>query len=496
MFHLSYSLNLEDILAMSKPKAPNRSLRYYREVRNWTQEQAAEALLELCGPGRRGEINAKMISKWERGVQTPGLEYREKLCKLYGVQSPEELGVVKREEPPDGPLAHRKLPAPTILSNASPVHLQPQEHAWLTQGASHLGQLLTEGWSIDEILASLQIVLQGVQRMPIIMRRNLLALGADAMIHGIPVLAGKHVSEEELVQLHHALGESIAAGWKLFHTAGNAQVLAVGQALLTLVQQNHSYLSSRIRAMYYSSVYNLIGVALYFQEQYQLALDVHMNAHVASLATGEVWYVVQSLICQANAYQALGQCTKAIQTIEEAFRVLGDQFEVKYVRAKAHLLGCYADNSIKVGDYRNAQRQLKASEVLLDQIGPSEEFDATSWLHLAGNFALATRNYPKAIHFFEKALSMPQTSNLRHASASVALAAAYLYADENASLAVVEQNVSIIETVNAPLVNKQLADYIQQGLLITSPENKRVKTFVSDIQYRIPSLNRYIATLH
>ncbi len=82
---------------MSKSKMPNRALRYYRERRNWTQEQAAEALLILCGPGKRGEVNARMISKWERGVQTPSIEYREKLCKLYEVQSPEKLGLVESE---------------------------------------------------------------------------------------------------------------------------------------------------------------------------------------------------------------------------------------------------------------------------------------------------------------------------------------------------------------------------------------------------------------
>jgi len=80
---------------MRKAKAPNQVLRNHREWHNWTQEQAAEALLSLCGPGRRGEINARMISRWERGEQVPSFEYREKLCRLYGVTSPQELGFLK-----------------------------------------------------------------------------------------------------------------------------------------------------------------------------------------------------------------------------------------------------------------------------------------------------------------------------------------------------------------------------------------------------------------
>jgi tetratricopeptide (TPR) repeat protein/DNA-binding XRE family transcriptional regulator len=370
-----------------------------------------------------------------------------------------------------------------------------QEHERLTLGTNYLGQLFDNGWSTDEILDAVRIVLQGVGGTPSIKRQNLLVSRPDTMIRDIPTLISRRVSQEELAKLHHMLGESIAWGWKLFHSASNAQVLAVGQALLTLVRHNHAYLSSPIRTLYYSSVYNLIGIALHFQEQYHFALDMHINAHIAALATGDALYVVQSLTCQANAYQALGRYSEAIQTIEEALRILGDLPDMRYVRSKAHLLACFANHSIIVGDYITAQKHLEASEVFLTQIDPNEEFDTTSWLHLAGNFALATKNYSQAIRYFEKALSLPQTSNLRHATGSVALAAAYLYVDESASLTVAEQTASVIEVVKAPLVNKQLADYIQQGLLVTSPENKRVKTFVSDMQHRIPSLNRNIATL-
>ena len=89
---------MKDVFVIRKVKIPNQALRYHRERRNWTQEQAAEALLNECGPGKRGEINPRMISRWERGDQIPSFEYREKLCRLYQVSSPEELGFLDREE--------------------------------------------------------------------------------------------------------------------------------------------------------------------------------------------------------------------------------------------------------------------------------------------------------------------------------------------------------------------------------------------------------------
>src|SRR5262249_6130169 len=138
--------------------------------------------------------------------------------------------------------------------------------------ATDLATFFEEGWSVDEVLESLRVVLPIIQTMPKITRRTfgrtLLEVGAAAVVSGVPILAGRHISAEDRAELHHALGESIAAGWKLFHTAGNAQVLAVGQAQLLLVQQNHALLYPQIRSVFYSSIHNLIGRALHLQERY------------------------------------------------------------------------------------------------------------------------------------------------------------------------------------------------------------------------------------
>src|SRR5260370_18267650 len=93
--------------------------------------------------------------------------------------------------------------------------------------------------------------------MPNVSRRKLLQLGAAAMLSSVAVPEGNHLSSEERIRLHSALGESIAAGLKLFHTSSMPQVLAVGQAQLYLVQQANSLLPSRTSFQSYCSFFML-----------------------------------------------------------------------------------------------------------------------------------------------------------------------------------------------------------------------------------------------
>jgi tetratricopeptide (TPR) repeat protein len=344
------------------------------------------------------------------------------------------------------------------------------------------------------VLEALHILLPGVHAMSLISRRtfgqHLLQLGAAALLSGVPIPTGKHISAGALLELQQALGESIAAGWKVFHTAGNAQVLAVGQAQLFLVQQNHAILPSRIRAGFYSSVYNLIGKAQHFRGCYQEALDAHMNAHIAAMSTGDPWDVVQSLICQADSYQALGQHSEAIEAIEEALRIIGNPADEEHMRIKAHLLACWADNEMVMEEYTMAQTKLEESAVFLDQISPNEEFDRTSWLQLAGKCALATRDHEKAIRYYTDALAeLPPHWLIRQAFTLVPLMVAYAcIREKNISLDIASKATSIISSLNAPIINQQFAASVELGLLGAFPNDDSVLTFVAGLKHRLPAL--------
>ncbi len=62
---------------------PNLRLKYEREMRGWTQEEVAEKI----------GTTAVSVSRWENGVYTPDIYYRNKLCKLYQ-KNPQQLGFV------------------------------------------------------------------------------------------------------------------------------------------------------------------------------------------------------------------------------------------------------------------------------------------------------------------------------------------------------------------------------------------------------------------
>src|SRR5258708_22222362 len=136
-------------------------------------------------------------------------------------------GVASRGQPVAAvPLPSSSQPI-DLLDEASGSSSEQALGAWLAAGAADLSALCAEGWTLEEVLSSLQVVLKGVQAMPNVSRRRLLQLGAAAMLSSVAVPEGKHLSAEERIRLHSALGESIAARWELFHSSSMPQVLAV-----------------------------------------------------------------------------------------------------------------------------------------------------------------------------------------------------------------------------------------------------------------------------
>ncbi|HLI09359.1 MAG TPA: hypothetical protein VKV40_22545 [Ktedonobacteraceae bacterium] len=478
-------------------------LKLARLCRNLTQQGlAAQTQLALV-----------TIKRAEAG-EPLSADSRERLCRYFG-KTAQELGLVGEEQAEVS--SHQKseadqLPvrasslleskAPSLLKGNQAISrlyategtLEEQLGAWLVLEADDLAQLLDEGWSLETLFESLQIVLKGVQAMPKMSRRELgrklLQIGAAAAVSNIPISTGQHISAEDRVKLHQALSESIVSGWKLFHTAGNAQVLAVGQAQLFLVQQNHALLYSQVRPIYYAGVYNLIGRAQHLQEHYEEALQAHTNAHVAALGTGDPLYVAQSLVCLADTYQALGQHTEALQSIEEALRSLG-HLEEEHVRVRAHLLCCWADNAMEMGDYGIAQKRLEEASAYLDQISPKEEFDRSSWLQLAGKLALMSGNYKQAVDYLKEALiNSPPNWLVRRTSILIPLAMAYARMRERGvSLQVARQATPIIASMNAPMVNNQFVEYLRGDLLEQYPHDSEVLTFVAEAERQLSQVS-------
>jgi tetratricopeptide (TPR) repeat protein len=374
---------------------------------------------------------------------------------------------------------------------ATDTTLEQHLGAWLALGAGSLSPLFDSGWSIESVLDSLRVVLQGIQGMPVISRRKLLQLGAATMVGGIRISSGKHISEEERVQLTRALGESIGAGWKLFHKANPAQVLAIGQAQLYLTQQVHSSLYPGVRPLFYSAIYQLIGATSYFLGQYNEAQKAIDQSYIVSLQSADVWLIGQSLSWQAYLWEALGQYSRVLQTADEALRIISQQSDVESIRLRTRLLAYSAESAAILGDESDMEARLTAARELLEYIpGHHEEFDSASWFQHAGTCALNIGHYDLAVTQLQQAINgLPPEWALRYLSTSLCLARAFAYLKElDETLAVAHKMLPIITSIQATLLRQKFIHYLHSDLLANFPDDKRCQALLTLAQQQLALL--------
>ncbi|GHO98968.1 hypothetical protein KSF_090160 [Reticulibacter mediterranei] len=89
---------------------PNILLRRARQERGWSQQEVADQI---------GASQPYMVTRWENGTAFPGPVYREKLCRIFGMNR-RELGLLKTLPPQETIIAEREafISDPTI-----PLHL-------------------------------------------------------------------------------------------------------------------------------------------------------------------------------------------------------------------------------------------------------------------------------------------------------------------------------------------------------------------------------------
>ncbi len=109
----------------NKSSEPNEKLKYYRELRGWSQPKLAEAL----------GTNFETISRWENGTSRPNHTYREKLCRLFDKDAV-ELGLIEPLEPPElshtlpsFPPAQMPLPDASITRKSALDHINGESLA-------------------------------------------------------------------------------------------------------------------------------------------------------------------------------------------------------------------------------------------------------------------------------------------------------------------------------------------------------------------------------
>jgi len=321
-------------------------------------------------------------------------------------------------------------------------------------------------------------------------RRQILELGIAALLSRLARLDDRRVSGIEREVLSRALSESILDGWQQLYSLENAQVVALGRTQLALIHHAHALLAPATLAYLYAGAYSFLGLGLHFQMRDEEALQAYHQGHVASLATGDPWYVAQSLICQADSYHALGQYNLAIQTIEGALRLLASASaeDDRMMRTRAHLLCCWADYAMMLHDERTTQAKLDLAEATLDPDEANEEFDRGAWLLIAGKYALRQRKPEVARVRFAEALSLlPGEWLLRRVMTGPGLAMATARLGErDASLGLAKDLLPMISTTNAPITTRWYADYLQRDLLNAFPADTDIQLFVAEASRQLP----------
>lgn len=347
----------------------------------------------------------------------------------------------------------------------------------------------TDGGSWDALRLLFTKVHQDGSDRSVISQSHLFELGIAALISRLAQLDRKRITTLDREEVGLVLSRGIADGWILFLTQANAEILALSQLQLSLLHQVHPLLSPATRSYLYAGAYGLMGLALHQQQRYEQALHTYHHAHLAALATGDPWYVAQSLICQADTYLVLGRYHEALHAVEEALLGLGESDEA-HRRARAHLLGCWADIEMTMGSYSFAQGKLDESAQYLDEHTLVEEFDRTCWLQLAGKKALMEGKYQQAVDSLEEALAVsPSHWLVRQAGILTPLAMAYARLQErDRSLFIAEQAIPIITSVNAPMANAYFLEYLQRDVLGRFPRDNRVRAFLGETQRQLPHL--------
>jgi len=354
---------------------------------------------------------------------------------------------------------------------------------------SNLSALLDAHWTLDTVLDSFRVALQGIQSLPMHLQQTLL-LGMLTRMDSVALPGNRRISATERHQVKEALGASIAQCWQFFHTASPTQVFLVGQALLHLLEQTRVFLYPADYQSFYAAITNLVGAATFFQGFYDVALQTHKRAFRAAQEGTDLWNQTQSLNWQAIAANSSDRPEEAIQYIETALHLLEGQKEQDYQRLRAHLYADWAYNASILGEQTVARAKLDASVRLLDNLGPNEEFDLARWHQMVGDCMLLNRQYTPAISHLELSLSrLPSRWTSRRVLTLLPLAKAYAYQQErDMSIETAERAASAIQSIGSVMLTQRLIEYLHM-LVEVFPRDKIVNRFVAGSLHQLAQKN-------
>ena len=519
-------------LKPGEQRKPNLLLREQRLLRGWSLQRVVEELCALSSAdGRLPGVNAPMVSNWETGTKKPSPFYQERLCKLYNMTA-DQLGLMEspvlhsapsiRTAPvsTEGngyydarlihsvPPARNTVPAPflsvipreqiktiDLLNDSTEYTHEEQMSAWLALGANYLSLLLDAGESTEQVLDAVRVVLYGVQGLPDICRRELFEMGARAAFNDIPILTDDRVTQSERLRVTEALSKSIGDGWKLFHKTSTNLLFAIAESQLLILQRVHTLLLPPVRCMLYSGVYRLKGAALFFLARYSEAMKAFDQSYIAALEANDPWNMAESLSWQGGVWKAYGKQDKAIQATEAALR-LTFAHEERSLPLRARLYAHWAESAALLHQSHIMIEKLDAAAELLESLETNEEFDHPTWEQYRAICHFYNGDLPIADKYFQQALeAMNPYWILQRGYTLLLQAQARLKMGEiDQSIAVARHALPFITTINSPLINRGLMDYVQE--LTRFADNETLQSFHRETQplalHVFSAISRYL----
>ncbi len=251
------------------------------------------------------------------------------------------------------------------------------------------------------------------------------------------------------------------------------------------LNQHHAVLSPDVLLPYYSLTYRLIGATHHRRGDYEEALCAHNSAYLAALDGGDVWNMAESRSWQAYGMTALGRHSDSLQTIEAALRLLSGQANPDSTRLRARLFSSAASMAAALGDAKQADAMLHASEALLDQLpGLHEEFDRVAWLESAGVCALRLRRLELAITTLRQALSeVPTHWIARRVFTTIALSTALACArDRDGAIAVAREVIPQLQAAQSRELTQHFTGFLYNGLPANFPNDKVSQHFAHEAE--------------
>lgn len=454
--------------------------------------------LTIEGLAEKARVGASTVWRAEHSYPI-NAESRRRLCAYFNM-TPQALGLLQHvgayatvEQPSLTEYAftgasddeEEALPITQPLEEIGQLSIQPESEF----GENNLEALLDAHWTLDTVLDSLRIALQGIQSLPVRLQQTLL-LGMLSRMDTLALPGSRRISATERHQVKEALGSSIEQCWQFFHIASPTQVFLVGQGLLHLLEQTRVFLYPADYQSFYAAITNLIGSASFFQGFYDVALQTHKRAFRAAQEGADLWNLAQSLNWQAIAANSSSRPAEAIQYIETALHLLEGREEQDYQRLRAHLCADLAYNASILGEQTVARARLDDSVRFLDNLGPNEEFDLARWHQLVGDCMLLNRQYTPAISHLERSLSrLPHKWVSRRVLTLLPLARAYAYQQErDMSIETAEQAAFAIQSIGSVMLTQRFIEYLHM-LVEVFPRDKIVHRFVAGSLHRIAQKN-------